>query len=353
MRFFRRFKTPPEGGWERPIDEVRRHRWNQVSPVRIGELPAYRLPIQVCPRGCEHHELARRDLLTRTCLSGRVEMHNSFTFETTNCPKCGTGLVRECARCENLVFAPVADRCQFCGLPQPWAADRRAAAERASVRLWDPADPKVHDPAWSLYKVDGRGEIFVVEGDLVRLAVEAVVSNDDVDGQMWAETARAIKNAAGEEVEQRAQDGKPYRLGEGWITAAGNLAAPKKNIIHVASMNRRGESTVESVRSCLVSTMDIAFREDYESIGLSAFGSGPSAINKPEWYRTFAETTVPYLTGDTPPPNPDAPKLAIVLVLLEPQSFRETFELLSDAVSESHRRLGRPSWGAPSPLPPG
>ena len=336
-----------------PVDEVRRVRWGQVGRTRIEELPGYRLPIQVCPRGCEYHEAARRDLISRTALSGRVEMRDVLIFETTNCPKCGVRLVRECARCESLVFAPVVGRCQFCGLPQPWAAERRAAAERASVRLWHPDDPEVHEPARKLYEVKGRGALWVVEGDITRLAVKAVVSNDDVDGQMWSEVARAIRNAAGEEVEQRAQDGKPFKLGEAWVTDTQDLGAGQEHIIHVASMNRRGESSVKTVEACLIAAMDIAFEEEYESIGVGAFGSGPSAIDKWDWFRVFAETTVRRLAADGPPNGfSDAPALAVILVLLEPPEFDEEHKFLLEAVHRVHEGLSRPQWGRPEAIPP-
>jgi len=249
------------------------------------------------------------------------------------------------------MFAPVADRCQFCGLPQPWAADRRAAAERSSTLLWNPDDPEVHDPAKRLYSVPGRGGLYVIEGDIIRLAVEALVSNDDVDGQMWAETARAIRNAAGEEIEQRAQDGKPYKLGEAWVTPAGDLGSSQKNIIHVAAMNRHGESDVGVVIDCLNSILDVARREGYESIGLSAFGSGPNAIDKYEWYRVFARTIVSHLTGDAAPTEPDSPEIAIVLVLFEPQDFMNAHRYLSEAVTGVFGELGRPSWGLLGPAP--
>lgn len=338
----------------RSIGDYRRWRWRQLGPERIGEVSGYRTPVQVCPRGCEYHELARRDLLTRTRISGRVEVRAVFTFETTNCHKCGSRLARKCARCDNEIFAPVVDRCQFCGLPQPWAADRRAAAERSSLRLWHPDSEGVHDAARGLYRVEGRGDLWVVEGDITRLKADAVISNDDVDGQMWAEVARAIKNAAGEEIEQRAQDGKPYRPGDAWLTGPGGMSSSMKGVIHVASMNRRGESSLEIVRACLVSALGVAAEEGYESIGLGAFGSGPRAIDDKDWYRTFVQTMVSHLTGDGPPAQreedekeeeEDAHTLSIVLVLFEPQDFDETRAFLLQEVRNTHGELDRPGWG--------
>jgi O-acetyl-ADP-ribose deacetylase (regulator of RNase III) len=310
------------------------------------------MPVQVCPRGCEYRELARRDLLARTRFLGRAALHVSYTFETTNCPECGARLARECARCKNGIFAPVADRCQFCGLPQPWASERRAGAERASIRLWrkEPDDVpeserRVHDPALPLYRSHTNGDVWVIDGDIAHLAVDAVVSNDDVDGQMWAQVARAIKNAAGEGVERLAQEGKPFKLGNAWLTTPGALGQ-MKHIIHVASMSRHGESTIKTVRECLVAALAVADEKHFESVGIAAIGSGPAAINPAEWFRVFAETTIAHLDVDSRD-QPRMPRLAIVLVLFEPPDFEAELRTLQRAFFDAWEKTGKPAGGEP------
>ena len=266
-------------GRPRPIAGLRRWRWRRAEADNVDDLRGYRVPVQVCPRGCDHHELARRDLLIRTAFSGRAEMHTAFTFETTNCPECGARMARRCARCKHEILAPVVDRCRFCGLPQAWAAERRAGADRASIRLWRPepddvreSERRVHDPALLLYRRKDRGDIWVLDGDITRLDVDAIVSNDDVDGQMWAQVARAIRVAAGEGVERLAQEGKPFRLGHAGVTAPGSLQQ-LKGIVHVAAMSRHGESTLDTVRECLVAALKVAAAERYESSGVAAQGT--------------------------------------------------------------------------------
>jgi O-acetyl-ADP-ribose deacetylase (regulator of RNase III)/predicted RNA-binding Zn-ribbon protein involved in translation (DUF1610 family) len=336
-----------------PIDRVRRWRWRKAEVDNVSDLRGNRTPVQVCPRGCEHHELARRDLLIRTKLSGRAAMHAAFTFETTNCPKCGARMARRCARCNHEIFAPVVARCQFCGLPQAWAAERRAGADRASIRLWRPepddvkeSDRRVHDPALPLYSRKGRGDVWVLDGDITRLDVDAVVSNDDVDGQMWAQVARAIRVAAGEGVERLAQEGKPFRLGHAWVTAPGALQQ-LKGIIHVAAMSRHGESTLETVRECLAAALKVAATERYESVGVAAMGSGPAAIDLSEWLQAFAEVTVAHLNDDSHS-DEDAPPLSIVLALFEPPSLDEAAAELRAAVYEAWEKTGRPTDGEPA-----
>lgn len=318
------------------------------------DLYRYRMPVQVCPRGCGYHELARRELISSTRFWGKVDLHVDYKFETINCPNCGAQLDRKCVRCGREFFAPVVDRCQFCGLPQPWAAERREGAERASIRLWRPKGGKkskskrrAHDPALLLYRLKGSGDVWVIDGDIAHLAVDAVVSNDDIDGQMWAQVASAIKNAAGKGVERFAQDGKPFRLGQAWVTAPGALQH-MKGIVHVASMTRNGESTIETVRKCLTAALKLATKEGYASIGIGAIGSGPrGAIEPSKWFETFAEVTTEHLSDRTKRVKMRSP-ISIVLVLFEPADFKEDLATLHQAFWDAWVQLKRPSRGKPS-----
>jgi O-acetyl-ADP-ribose deacetylase (regulator of RNase III)/ribosomal protein L37E len=317
----------------------------------IARLAGNRTPVQVCPRGCEFRELARRDLMTKTRISGKAIVHASFTFETTNCPFCGSGLARTCGRCGHEIFAPVEDRCQFCGLPQPWATERRAGAERADLRAWS-RDAKergelkgyANDPALELYESEGRGSLWVIEGDITQLEVDAVVSNDDVDGRMWSQVARAIKTGAGEGIERIAQEGKPFRLGHAWWTIAGGLQQ-MKGIIHVASMSRRGKADIRVIRKSLVGALDLATKQGCRSLGIAAIGSGPTTIEPSAWYRMFAEVVVEYLSERESSEGDGPPELAIVLALFEPADFPAEVERVGKAVRHAWRGTGQPSNG--------
>jgi O-acetyl-ADP-ribose deacetylase (regulator of RNase III) len=270
-------------------------------------------------------------------------MHVTFTFETANCPLCGAPFARRCARCENEFFAPVVDRCRFCGLPPPWAAERRADVERADAQEWRERDG-VNDPAKPLYRNGVGGAIWVIEGDIARIAVDAVVSNDDVDGQMWAQVSRAIKSTAGSDVERMAREKKPYKLGQAWLTKAG--AMKLKGIIHVAAMGHHGEASEEIVRECLTNAFLIADKEGYQSLGVAAIGSGPASIDPERWLQIFADVSIKHLRRNVKPER--NPRLSIVLVLFEPSDFEKTVRILRQAVWQSWISLPRRErWGKP------
>jgi O-acetyl-ADP-ribose deacetylase (regulator of RNase III)/predicted RNA-binding Zn-ribbon protein involved in translation (DUF1610 family) len=342
-----------------PILTIRGWRWGRAERRSDHDLSGYRTPVQVCPRGCEFSELARRDLLAKTRLFGRVALHVAFTFETTNCPECGARLARRCARCEKKIFAPVEDRCQFCGLPQSWATERRAGAERADVRIWKPPDgsskgrvDRANDPALPLYDAPERGNVWIIEADVALLAVDAVVSNDDVDGRMWAQVARSIKNVAGDGVERLAQEGRPFKLGDAWVTSPGAIEHIDW-IIHVASMSRRGESRLDTVRECLVAALERATEKNCESLGIAAIGSGPAAIDPPEWYRAFAEVVIQYLSNRPVAEPGTPPAMEIVLALFEPSDFDAELRNVREAVHSAWKRAGEPANGTPVWKSPG
>jgi O-acetyl-ADP-ribose deacetylase (regulator of RNase III) len=349
--------------------------WDKLKDIRSRNLRGYRIPVQVCPRGCGYSELARRDLLAKTDRKGRAHLHTVFSFETESCPHCGAPLTRICARCEEEILAPVVDRCRFCGLPQPWASSRRAGAERASIRLWRAqkstnkrrtertSEHRANDPALPVYECKGRsrsgrkkakkqrggGDVWVIDGDIASLAVDAVVSNDDVDGQMWSQVASAIKNAAGEGVEHLAQQDKPFRLGYAWLTDPGALTH-MKGIIHVASMTRHGKSTVGTIRTCLRTALELADELEYHSLGLGAFGSGPAAnaVDIDEWFQVFADVTAAFLLE-----RPAGRPLSIVLVLFEPAKLGDDVAKLRHAFAHSWAMLGSPKRGRPKAVDSG
>jgi O-acetyl-ADP-ribose deacetylase (regulator of RNase III) len=367
----------PIKGWLMRSRRLRMRADASIAKAKKADLEDphhYRTPVQVCPRGCGYHELARRDVSVATGVWGRAEVTASFVFETQNCPRCGAPLVGKCARCEEDIFAPAMDLCRKCGLPQPWAAERRAGTDRASKRLWRPPGEKevdgkdseespasrANDPAELLFEwvkkskkkrkkgadvePERRGDVWVIEGDLVQLDVGAVVSNNDVDGQMWAQVARAIKKAAGEGVERLAQEGKPFKAGQAWVTTAGNIEH-LRGIIHVASMNRRGETTQETVQKALLAALEAALANDYSSIALAPFGI--ATIGRNAWFEMFARTAVSFLSDRERFKGKKVP-LSIILVLFEPSKFENEVKDLQRLTYEAWVRIGEPAKGKPS-----
>lgn len=303
-------------------------RWEKALEEQREATGANRMKVQVCPHGCSH-QLARRDVVTRTRLSGRAEIHIKWTFETSHCAKCGTAFQQECGRCKEPIFAPVADRCEACGFPHPWAAERRAIATRSQPRQWRPivGNPL---PAELLASPRAGRELFVVEGDITAFDIDAVISNDDVNGRMWATVASSIKLAAGSDIERDSVSRGPYRLSSAWFTHAGNLAA--KTVIHVAAMDRKGmNGGLDTIKACIRPALDLALDREMESIALATIGTGFQHIQINEWLETIAPEITNYLRSEEDKERANK-KLAVLLVLYEPNDFDGLLQLLRKVV---------------------
>jgi O-acetyl-ADP-ribose deacetylase (regulator of RNase III) len=279
--------------------------------------------VQVCPRRCRY-ETARRDLITRAALSGRVIVRVAYSFETTNCSVCGSPFIATCSRCEKPVLAPVVDRCEFCGLPHPWAIERRAAATRSQPRQWLP-ESATSAAATLIKDIPDSGRLFAIDGDVTTFAVDAVVSNDDVEGRMWAAVSSSIKTVAGYDVERDSVGRGPYQLGSAWFTYAGNL--PIKGIIHVAAMDRRGKNNgLETIEQCVGSALKEARKRGMRSLALPAVGTGPNAISLEAWLRQISRVVVTHLRKNL------GPSLDVLFVLYEPEDFPSLAATLTKAV---------------------
>ncbi len=317
-------RTEPDerGRWQRYLDEraTRRDpRWPKGIPWSETHASGFRTPAKVCPRGCSH-EVARRDLLTFTTWSGRVVARVFFDFESTNCQKCGSPRTDRCPRCKRKVVAPVTERCEFCGLPQPWAPARLEARRRTPPREWG---PNAGDPARPIYadkKKNPKRQFLVIDDDITNIAVDAIVSNDDVDGQMYTVIASAIKEAAGQEVEDLSIEHGRSRPGQAWFTRPGRLNR-LTGIIHVAAMDRRGETSIPVICDCVRSALDEAVKHDCASVAIGTFGIEPQnadreVIELGEWLDNVGPLVVEYLES-----LPKFKKLAVLIVLFEPEDF--------------------------------
>lgn len=112
----------------------------------------------------------------------------------------------------------------------------------------------------------------VVEGDIARLAVDAVVNAANDRLWMGAGVAGALKRAGGEEIEREAVAKGPIPVGEAIATGAGRL--PARYVIHGAVMGEdlrtSGALIAKTTRSCLRLADELGLR----SIALPAFGAG-------------------------------------------------------------------------------
>lgn len=270
-------------------------RWiDSVDWRGSGAESGFHIPARMCPRKCMH-EAARGELVTRASLLGQARIKVHHVFDTETCTVCGARLIGQCERCGAQVVEPIRDRCRSCGLPQPWSPERLPSIQSGRSRRWGPTDS--NDPALLIREVPGGGALFVIDGDITSVAVDGVVSNDDVDGRMYTVIASSIKAGAGPDVERQSIAQGPFRRGDAWHTDAGTLSSPIRLVIHIAAMDRRGDTDPGTIEQCVISALEEARAQELDSIALAAFGtgprgSGPKVIEMHQWLTDVSETIV-------------------------------------------------------------
>lgn len=265
-----------------------RRAWRRAMR-RTPDSGPYADHIQVCPRACGYSEHARRVLVMRTRLSGRAEARTRFEFETRNCPTCGGRLLRECPRCAAPILSGPESRCRNCGAPQIWARDRQAL--RSVRRNWRRTAEHIADV--------GSQKLWMFGGDITAIELHrgAVVSTDDIDGTMWGDVALAIRDAAGHGVERESVERGPYRLGDAWVTESGAL--PGLAIVHTASMDAEGLSSLPVVEACVRSVIERACEAGLATLAMPVIGSGTSGLDVMACTSAIVEAAVHSLRGRT------------------------------------------------------
>ena len=189
----------------------------------------------------------------------------------------------------------------------------------------------------------------MVDDDITNLAVDAVVSNDDLNGHMYTVIASAIKAAAGQSVEDLSIDHGRTRTGKAWFTNPGRLNR-LKGIIHVAAMDQRGATSIETIQACVRSALDLAVKHDCRSVALATFGIEPETedrevVTLEQWLSRVVPVVVDYLKR-----LPETTDLLVLLVLFEPDNFAARVDQLRELCGTARRRTSDPS---PEPQPHG
>lgn len=325
----------------KPVSWHRARSW-RIAQERSGATAGpHKSQIQVCPRGC-YSEQARAVTVALTRRFGRADVRFNLAFQATRCPQCGAKLIRRCRRCKGPIFLDEPlnrnqeprnrnpdGRCRSCGLPHPWAPERLNARTRTEVRKWK--EEKGY--ATCLRSELRHGDLWVVQDVITSLPFKAIVSCDDVEGNMWTDPAVELKAAAGDEVERKAIEEAPLQLGRAWDTTAGALRFER--IVHVATMDRRGKAELGVARECLRSALTLAQTMKIESLAVPAMGWGPADIELPVWLASIAQEAIAVL--DRRSDLPTSP-LSVVLVIDDEDDREREIRDLVRTVSHGRRR---------------
>ena len=114
--------------------------------------------------------------------------------------------------------------------------------------------------------------IEVVQGDITRQDVDAIVNAANNHLWMGAGTAGAIVRAGGREIEDEAIRQGPIEVGEAVVTGSGNLVC--KHVIHAAAMGQDLFTSADKIRASTDNALKRAEELGIASIAFPALGTG-------------------------------------------------------------------------------
>jgi O-acetyl-ADP-ribose deacetylase len=114
--------------------------------------------------------------------------------------------------------------------------------------------------------------VTVVQGDLTRQDVDAIVNAANNDLELGGGVAGAIARAGGPAIQAECRRIGSIQIGDAAITSGGMLSA--RHVIHAASMRLGGRTTADHLRSSTRRSLEIASDKGLSSIAFPAVGTG-------------------------------------------------------------------------------
>ena len=114
--------------------------------------------------------------------------------------------------------------------------------------------------------------IEIIQGDITKQEVDAIVNAANNHLWMGAGTAGAIVRAGGREIEDEAIRQGPIEVGEAVVTGPGNLAC--RHVIHAAAMGQDLHTSADKIRASTDNALKRAEELGVASIAFPALGTG-------------------------------------------------------------------------------
>ena len=165
----------------------------------------------------------------------------------------------------------------------------------------------------------------IIRNDITKLKVDAIVNAANTLLQMGGGVCGAIFNAAGAKMLQDACDKlAPIKTGEAVITQGFKL--PAKHIIHAAGPMYRGGNQGEEalLRSCYANSLELAVKNNCESIAFPLISSGIYGYPKTEALRVATDTIRDFVSEHD---------IDVTLVVFDKAAFAVSEELLGEIES--------------------
>ncbi len=114
--------------------------------------------------------------------------------------------------------------------------------------------------------------ILIIAGDLVEQDVDAIVNAANNELLLGGGVAGAIRKRGGPAIQRECDAHGPIEVGQAAITGGGEL--PARHVIHAASMQLGGLTTIQSLRSSMDHAFRLAREHGVGTIAVPAVGTG-------------------------------------------------------------------------------
>lgn len=168
-------------------------------------------------------------------------------------------------------------------------------------------------------------EFSVIQGDITEQRADALVNAANTEIQMGGGVAGALRSAAGEAIQEEADQKPSLDLGGAVETGAYELDA--EYVVHAATMELGGSASESTIRSATRNALAQADDLDCESVVLPALGCGIAGVD--------LETGAPYIFEEILDFEPQS--LTTVQVIGYDRDSFETMLRLAEDVRERHR----------------
>ncbi|MCY4617332.1 MAG: macro domain-containing protein [Chloroflexi bacterium] len=172
--------------------------------------------------------------------------------------------------------------------------------------------------------------IEIIQGDITKQEVDAIVNAANNHLWMGAGTAGAIVRAGGREIEDEAIRQGPIGVGEAVVTGPGNLAC--QHVIHAAAMGQDLHTSADKIRSSTDNALKRAEELGVASIAFPALGTGVGGFDYEHAAQIMLEVCLSHSGGNR--------SLRTVRFVLFDQRAFEAFERVAQSVlsaAESHK----------------
>lgn len=140
----------------------------------------------------------------------------------------------------------------------------------------------------------------IISGDLLEQPVEVIVNAWNRNIIPWwlllpQGVSGAIKRKAGYAPFRQLGRAGAIKLGSAVVTSAGKL--PYQAIIHVAGINMFWRASAYSIRTSVISAMNIVNTQNYASIAFPLIGAGSGGFSPEQALELMQETLLPIETN--------------------------------------------------------